>query len=561
MGCTSSKAAANGASPSSASPLKHPKTDLLETDNDHSDSPSSAAVLLSHKKKQADALLATEAYTEAFQQYEAILNLLLTKYDDTPHVSVADAYCDMAVCARVGGHPLLAWKYYKLASKMHTSVGGGEVSAPVAEIYDCLGSVLSDLDKPNEAITHHRMALQIHDKLRSTSTSNSSSSSTSDCKIHFHLGNCYCAVRMWDEALEHLQKAMDGFESGNTTNHTTSTTDYDMAECYLSLGMVHQKQRQYETAFSYHEMALLKAMSILDGPTDVLTFRSHMNMGICRYHHQQQYSSALDLLQKSLVAQIRIHGEYNIETATCLYHIAECHFAMQRQQQQKDAAMMYYQRAETALLQSVGEQHRLIYEVYTKLRKCYKSKGDTVKMIEYKEKAAHVKQVLRGDKSAKAANHHHKTTESSGGGGETTTTSTTEASSLSFNSTTGSSLLSFNNNNSTHGSGGILTGGNNNNNNNETTRRKMRELDMDTTHSTKQYFDARSGCLDTASGHNNKKKKKKNKKKGVSFGQGTELQISTVSFKMDAPSGDFDTDSSDDDDDEQEEVSPFGSAN
>ena len=155
----------------------------------------------------------------------------------------------------------------------------------------------------------------------------------------------------------------------------------DIATSYNNIGLVYNRQGDYDKALEFYFKALDIYEKVL-GKEHPYTATSYNNIGSV-YWKQGIYDKALEYYFKALDIKEKVLGKEHPSTATDYNNIGSVY----DNQGDYDKALEYYSKALDIVRKVLGEMHPYSASTHNNIGSVYYSKGDYDKALEYFEKA------------------------------------------------------------------------------------------------------------------------------------------------------------------------------
>lgn len=224
---------------------------------------------------------------------KSFLELTTKKHgkDASNYPNIAASYNNLGEAFRDKGDYNQAIEHHRLALEMRKLIHASTPNHPdIAGSYNNLGNAFSDKGEYDQAIEHHILALEIK-KLAYASTPHHPSIATS----HNNLGNAFKDMGEYDQAVKHHKLALEikKLAYASTPNHP------DIADSYNNLGNVFSNKGDYDQAIKHFNIALeIRKFAYTSTPNHPDIAQSYNNLSLVLIN-KAQYEKALEYAFKT----------------------------------------------------------------------------------------------------------------------------------------------------------------------------------------------------------------------------------------------------------------------
>lgn len=253
----------------------------------------------------------------------------------------------------------------------------GNEHANIAESYDNIGLIYSNLGNNQKALEFHRKALVINEKVFGQEHSSTAFSYNNIGLVYYGLGD-------YDRALAYFSKAMSIREKILGLEHP------DTAISSNCIGEVYRNLCNYEEAMKYSAKALAIREKIF-GLEHPYTANSYNNIGLI-YYNLGNYDKALIYYSKTLAIREKVLGLKHPNTARTYNNIGLVYSYLKNYER----AINYYFKALGIIEIIIGIEHPTTTTLYDNIGCAFYNLGDYNKAFEYCSKALAISKKVFG---------------------------------------------------------------------------------------------------------------------------------------------------------------------
>ena len=253
----------------------------------------------------------------------------------------------------------------------------GNEHANIAESYDNIGLIYSNLGNNQKALEFHRKALVINEKVFGQEHSSTAFSYNNIGLVYYGLGD-------YDRALAYFSKAMSIREKILGLEHP------DTAISSNCIGEVYRNLCNYEEAMKYCAKALAIREKIF-GLEHPYTANSYNNIGLI-YYNLGNYDKALIYYSKTLAIREKVLGLKHPNTARTYNNIGLVYSYLKNYEK----AINYYFKALGIIEIIIGIEHPTTTTLYDNIGCAFYNLGDYNKAFEYCSKALAISKKVFG---------------------------------------------------------------------------------------------------------------------------------------------------------------------
>lgn len=253
----------------------------------------------------------------------------------------------------------------------------GNEHANIAESYDNIGLIYSNLGNNQKALEFHRKALVINEKVFGQEHSSTAFSYNNIGLVYYGLGD-------YDRALAYFSKAMSIREKILGLEHP------DTAISSNCIGEVYRNLCNYEEAMKYCAKALAIREKIF-GLEHPYTANSYNNIGLI-YYNLGNYDKALIYYSKTLAIREKVLGLKHPNTARTYNNIGLVYSYLKNYER----AINYYFKALGIIEIIIGIEHPTTTTLYDNIGCAFYNLGDYNKAFEYCSKALAISKKVFG---------------------------------------------------------------------------------------------------------------------------------------------------------------------
>lgn len=262
-----------------------------------------------------------------------------------------------------------------------------EESACFAALYNNMGYGYKESGKYNEALKHHRYALEIRKKILGEEHITTAESLDDIGSVFWNQSN-------YDEALMNYSKALEIREKTLGENHT------ETASSYHNVGLVYREKGDYDKALD----CLLKALEIREKVlgTKHLDTASSYNITGTIYKKKGNYYEALDYYCKALRIREKEVGTDHSLIAFSYNNIGQVYYELD----DNETALGYFNKALIIRENLLGTNHPYTATLYNNIGLVYKNKNDYNNALAFCTKALEIRKKTFGTEHPYIANSY-----------------------------------------------------------------------------------------------------------------------------------------------------------
>lgn len=301
-------------------------------------------------------------HQEAKDQYEKVLKICLTTYDES-HPNTANIYRQLGFLYNYTGEYNKAIRLYEKALDIHTSIYDQE-NTMVASLYHGLGGVLFRIGKYKEAKRLHEKALAINKMIHGEEHADVGHSYSKLGAVCHSMGEFKKAKELHDMALTIRKKVYGEL-------HTT------VAESYSNLAAISCSIKEFNTSKELYEKALVIRRNMY-GEEHGVVAATYNNLGHA-YLTNGELKEAKEHFEKALAIMKKIFGEDHPDAAVGYVNLGTVY----RCKNQNDLAKKHLEKA--LMIQKrteLGEKFEQTVEIYRNLATLYDNTGVVGKSID-----------------------------------------------------------------------------------------------------------------------------------------------------------------------------------
>ena len=265
--------------------------------------------------------------------------------------------------------------YIRLISLCEETFGHSEQTAIA---YNNIGNVYCNLGKYDEALKYHTQALEIQEKVLGEEHSDTTCS-------YNNIGLVYNDLGKYDEALTYHTKALKIREKVLGEEHT------DTASSYNNIGNVYCNLGNYDEALKYHTKALEIYKKVLSEECPD-TAMSYNNIG-CDYYNLSNYDKALVCYTNALKTRKKVLGEKHTDTASSYNNIGSVYYNLGKY----DEALEYYTKALEIYEKVLGKEHIDTAMSYNNIGNVSCNLGKYNEAFKYFDRALQIQEKVLGE--------------------------------------------------------------------------------------------------------------------------------------------------------------------
>eukprot|EP00536_Pseudo-nitzschia_multiseries_P010452 jgi/Psemu1/67437/estExt_Genemark1.C_3190023 len=235
---------------------------------------------------------------------------------------------------------------------------------------------------------------------------------------HYSLGLAYRALKEFKQAIKHLNRAKDIYESKKGEKEPDCSKEIEncrlnLARTHHSRGVMYQRNGSYNDSVMEHRKAIALRESIL-GRSNLETARSYYVLG-CALSDRGDFDEALSDLRRALRIRIRVFGKDHLDVVEVVANIGTVMIAkgvamesvneykllvvrsleyenegdIMSRKGELDDAIVYYKKALSLEMQYLGDLHPTTCDLYLRLAETLSEGGDLEgSLVEYKSALA-----------------------------------------------------------------------------------------------------------------------------------------------------------------------------
>eukprot|EP01045_Picozoa_sp_COSAG04_P020176 COSAG04_NODE_2039_length_4950_cov_12.208617_2_plen_880_part_00 len=164
----------------------------------------------------------------------------------------------------------------------------------------------------------------------------------------------------------------------------------EVAECWMSLGIVLKDSGEYERALECHRKCLANKLKRV-GPEDISLAATYGNMAIV-FEKQGDYGRALEHYRKALAIYLKALGPEHPQVGGAYNNMAIVFY----KQGEYERALEFYRKALAIYLKALGPEHPDVGQTYGNMANVFQKQGDLDQAMEHYRKALAINEKALG---------------------------------------------------------------------------------------------------------------------------------------------------------------------
>lgn len=275
-----------------------------------------------------------------------------------------------------------AEKAYKEA--LHIATMRENNQPNTATIHCDLGILYNEVSRYNDALLHHKQALEIRLKIFGENHADTAHS-------YEHLGMLYGCLGKSTEADTYCKKALEINLQIYGANHST------ISRCYNNLGTLHYDRGEYKNAETYFSKSLDMTIGLL-GKNHPSTASAYDNLAML-YSDLGEHEKAEACCRKALFIRQIVCGPSHVDTITSYNNLGTIFYNQNRYKEAKK----WFKKALVSAKKQLGANHDLLARSYSNLGRVYLENNQPKKAKHLHEKALQSKISIYGEESVLTA--------------------------------------------------------------------------------------------------------------------------------------------------------------